>query len=250
MNAASLHGVTLAHGKRSVLHTATLALRQGEFVGLFGPNGAGKTTLLRALLGLHRPCAGTIDILGAPARPGRADIGYLPQSGADPFPPVTGRDLLHAGLNPRAFALPTTRRADHAAIETALAATHATHLAGRPITCLSGGERQRVLIAQSLLGNPRLLLLDEPLHSLDPLAQRSIVALLRDLQRRLALTILCSAHDLNVLLPAIDRVLYIGNGHAALGTLDEVVTGSTLSRLYGGAIDVIRADGRVFVVPA
>ena len=107
-----------------------------------------------------------------------------------------------------------------------------------------------MLIAQALLGRPRLLLLDEPLAGLDPLNQQSVVHMLRDLQRRLGLTVLCSAHDLNVVLPAIDRVLYLGAGHAALGTVGDVVTPPSLSRLYGGPIDVIHAAGRIFVVPA
>jgi zinc/manganese transport system ATP-binding protein len=131
----------------------------------------------------------------------------------------------------------------------ALQAVDAAGLAARPIASLSGGERQRVLIAQALLGQPKLLLLDEPLASLDPLNQQTVVQLLRDLQSRLGLTVLCSAHDLNVLLPVIDRVLYLGAGHAALGRVDDVVTAPTLSRLYGGPIDVVRAGGRIFVVP-
>ena len=132
----------------------------------------------------------------------------------------------------------------------ALGAVDAVSLADRPIGALSGGERQRVLVAQALLGQPRLLLLDEPLASLDPRNQAAVVRMLRGLQQRLGLTVLCSAHDLNVLLPAVDRVLYVGAGQAVLGAVDEVVTAPVLSRLYGGPIDVVRAEGRVFVVPA
>ena len=111
-----------------------------------------------------------------------------------------------------------------------------------------GGERQRLLLAQALIGRPRLLLLDEPLISLDPHHQHAVVALARSLQAELGLTVLFSAHDLNPLLGALDRVLYLGHGQAALGTVDEVVTGPVLSRLYGSRIDVVRLGGRIFVM--
>jgi zinc/manganese transport system ATP-binding protein len=248
VTAVLLRGVSLGFAGRNVLENVNIELRQGEFVGLLGPNGAGKTTLLRALLGLHRPAAGRIDILGAPARPGRAHVGYLPQTTAASLPPVTGRDLLAASLQGAAWGLPRSGAGGRTAIHDALAAVDAVALADRPITKLSGGERQRVFIAQALLGQPRLLLLDEPLAGLDPLNQHAVARLLRDVQTRLGLTVLCSAHDLNVVLPVADRVLYLGGGHAALGAVDEVVNRATLSRLYGGPIDVVRAAGRIFVV--
>ena len=121
-------------------------------------------------------------------------------------------------------------------------------LAARPLSELSGGERQRLLLAQCLLGKPRLLLLDEPLISLDPHHQRSVVELVRRVQRELGITVLFSAHELNPLLNAIDRVLYLGSGSAALGTVDEVITRPVLSRLYGSPIDVMRVNGRIFVM--
>jgi zinc/manganese transport system ATP-binding protein len=249
MIAARLENVSLGFAGRTVLSGIDLVIQQGEFIGLFGPNGAGKTTLLRALLGLHRPSAGRVDIFGTPAVPGHAQLGYLPQMSADTLPPIRGYDMLAASLRGSAWGFARAGAAGHAAIADALNAVDAMGLALRPIASLSGGERQRVLIAQALLGQPKLLLLDEPLASLDPLNQQAVVKLLSDLQRRLGLTVICSAHDLNVLLPAIDRVLYLGAGHAALGSVDDVVTPPVLSRLYGGPIDVVRASGRIFVVP-
>ncbi len=129
-----------------------------------------------------------------------------------------------------------------------LALVGAEALAGRPVSDLSGGERQRLLLAQALLGSPRLLLLDEPLISLDPRHQQEIVALVRRVQRQLGIAVLFSAHELNPLLGALDRVLYLGGGHAALGAVEEVITGPVLSRLYGAEIEVVRAAGRVFVM--
>jgi zinc/manganese transport system ATP-binding protein len=250
MIAAQLTGVSLGFATRTVLSGVNIALAEGEFVGLLGPNGSGKTTLLRALLGVHEPLSGHIDIFGTPARPGHKDVGYLPQAGESAHPPVTGRDLLAASWHGARWGVPRLRGDGRAAVAAALHAVDAGGLADRPIAALSGGERQRVLVAQALLGQPRLLLLDEPLASLDPRNQAGVVSLLRGLQQRLGLTVLCSAHDLNVLLPAVDRVLYVGAGQAVIGAVDEVVTAPVLSGLYGGPIDVVRAEGRVFVVPA
>jgi zinc/manganese transport system ATP-binding protein len=112
----------------------------------------------------------------------------------------------------------------------------------------SGGERQRLLLAQALLGRPRLLLLDEPLISLDPHHQQAVVELTRGLQQELGIAVLFSAHEINPLLGALDRVLYLGNGQAALGTVEEVITGPVLSRLYGSDIEVVRVHGRIFVM--
>ncbi len=251
MNAILLRGVTLGYRGRDILSRIDLTLRQGEFVGLFGANGAGKTTLLRAILGLVAPVCGTIEVLdrqaAAQGRQAGAAIGYLPQTRAAAWPRVRGWDLLAASLHGTRWGLPHLTTDDRAAIDRVLAEIGAADLAARPIGELSGGERQRVLIAQALLGAPRILLLDEPLAGLDPRAQRDIVDLLAQLQRRHGLTVLCSAHDLNVLAGAMDRVLYLGNGQAALGTAEEVLTGPVLTRLYGAPIEVLRASGRVFV---
>jgi zinc/manganese transport system ATP-binding protein len=124
----------------------------------------------------------------------------------------------------------------------------ATELATRPLATLSGGQRQRLLLAAALLGRPKLLLLDEPLISLDPAAQANIIALIHRLHETLGLTVLFAAHDINPLLGAMDRVLYLSNGNAAIGTVDEIITTPMLSRLYNAEIEVIRAAGRIFVV--
>jgi zinc/manganese transport system ATP-binding protein len=247
MTAITLNAATLGYPGRRVLSGIDLAIHQGEFIGLFGANGAGKTTLLRALLGLLRPLAGTIRVLGAPATPGQHGVGYLPQTTDAAVPPVRGLDLLAAAIRGASWGLARLNAAGHADIAWALEQVDATALAGRRFASLSGGERQRVLIAQALLGHPRVLLLDEPLAGLDPRHQQGVIRLVRDIQRRLGLTVLCSAHDLNVLLPAMDRVLYLGGGRAALGQVEDVVTAPVLSRLYGAPIEVVRAGGRIFV---
>jgi zinc/manganese transport system ATP-binding protein len=247
MTAITLSGVTLGYPNRRVLTDINVTINQGEFIGLFGANGAGKTTLLRALLGLLRPQAGAITVLGAPATPGQPGVGTLPQTTDAPIPPVRGLDLLAASLRGAHWGLARLNAAGQADIAWALDQVNAAALARRRFNTLSGGERQRVLIAQALLGQPRVLLLDEPLAGLDPSHQHTVVTLLRDIQRRLGLTVLCSAHDVNVLLPAMDRVLYLGGGRAALGRVEDVVTAPVLTRLYGAPIEVLRAGGRIFV---
>ena len=246
--AVALRGVTLGFPGCTLLHDVDFSVRQGEFVGVLGPNGAGKTTLLHALLGLVRPYAGRIDVFGAPAHPGHSAVGYLPQTRAGALPTVRGIDLLAASRGGARWGLPFSSAAAKTEIAWALGQVDATALAQRPLAQLSGGERQRVLIAQALLGRPRLLLLDEPLSNLDPRHQRAVVRLLRDIQLRLELTVLCIVHDLNVVLQAVDRVLYVGNGQVALGAVDEVVTGPVLSRLYGAPIDVVRSGEYRFAV--
>jgi zinc/manganese transport system ATP-binding protein len=113
---------------------------------------------------------------------------------------------------------------------------------------MSGGERQRLLLAQALIGEPQLLLLDEPLISLDPRRQQAVIDMVRDIAGELELTVLFSAHEINPLLGALDRVLYLGNTHAALGSVDDVITGPVLSKLYGAEIEVIHLRGRIFVM--
>jgi zinc/manganese transport system ATP-binding protein len=241
--------VTLALGGRTVLEDISLAVNEGEFVGVLGANGSGKTTLIRALLGLLRPASGTISVLGHPATRGNSAVGYLPQV-RSAVPPValSGYDFLAASLAGHRWGLPVLTAPARREIDQALGTVQAQDLARRPLSDMSGGERQRLLIAQALVGQPRLLLLDEPLIGLDPYQQEVIVDLVRTLSRDLGLTVLFTAHELNQLLRAIDRVLYLGNGQAAMGTVNEVIRPEVLSRLYGAPIQVVRADGHIFVM--
>jgi zinc/manganese transport system ATP-binding protein len=251
MSAAAIEfsDVSLGFAGRVVLSQINLQVRQNEFIGVLGPNGAGKTTLMRAILGLLPPLAGSIRVLGAPATRGNPSIGYMPQvRSALPLARLSGWNFVAGAADGDRWGLPITGRRARAAIDRALELVDATALAPRPIGELSGGERQRLLLAQALLGEPQLLLLDEPLISLDPHHQRSVVALVRRIQQELRISVLFSAHELNPLLEVLDRVLYLGNGHVALGTVDEVITGPSLSRLYGSRIDVVRLDGQIFVM--
>jgi zinc/manganese transport system ATP-binding protein len=249
VSAVDLDGVTLSVGGRPILSGISLSVGEGEFVGVLGANGAGKTTLFRAILGLTRPTAGTIRVLGKPATRGNAAIGYLPQvRSTPPMVAIAGRDFLAASINGHRFGAPFVSAAARREIDRVLETVHAEGLARRPLADMSGGERQRLLVAEALIGNPRMLVLDEPLIGLDPHQQHVVVELIRDLSRSLKLTVLFSAHELNQLLGAINRVLYLGRGKAALGTVDEVITPAVLSPLYGAPIEVVRAAGHIFVM--
>lgn len=248
-NAIEVDHVTLELGDRAILDDATFTVRRGEFIGVLGPNGAGKTTLMRALLGLLPLSSGSIRVDGQAVVRGNPSIGYMPQirSGLAGRR-VRGRDFVAMAADGHHWGLPHASPAVRADVERVLDLVDAHALAARPLSELSGGERQRLLLAQCLLGKPKVLLLDEPLISLDPRHQTGVVDLVRRVQRELGITVLFSAHELNPLLNSLDRVLYLGSGRAALGTVDEVITKAVLSRLYGSPIDVMRVNGRIFVM--
>jgi zinc/manganese transport system ATP-binding protein len=244
-----LEDVTLELGGRAILRNTSLQVNQGEFIGVLGPNGAGKTTLMRAVLGLVPAASGTIRVHGQPVMRGNPSIGYMPQTrSALAGRRVRGRDFVAMAADGHRWGLPHADAKTRADVERVLDLVGGRALAARPLSELSGGERQRLLLAQCLLGNPELLLLDEPLISLDPHHQKSVVELVRNVQQELGIAVLFSAHELNPLLHALDRVLYLGSGVAALGTVDEVITKPVLSRLYGSPIDVMRVNGRIFVM--
>jgi len=245
----ALEHATLRVGGRDVLSNVGFAIEAGEFIGVLGPNGAGKTTLMRAILGLISPSGGSVKVFGSEPERGNPAIGYLPQLRTVlPDLRVRGRDFIASSLNGERWGLPSLGRQDRIAIEATLEAVGARELAGRPLSEMSGGERQRLLLAQALIGQPKLLLLDEPLISLDARHQEVAIDVIKKFCRERRITVLFSAHELNQLLGTLDRVLYLGNGQAVLGTVDEVVTAPVLSRLYGTEIHVVRASGHIFVM--
>jgi len=232
---------------------ATFSIASNEFVAVLGPNGAGKSTMLRMILGLLPPLAGTIDVLGAPPRRGSPDIGYVPQGRSlDAGAAVRGTDLVGFGIDGHhwGFRSPMRSRRNHAAVvANAIAAVGATEYASRRVSEMSGGERQRLLLAQALVGRPKLLLLDEPLANLDVRNEAAMVDVIAEVARSRGITVMLVAHDLNPLRHVIDRVCYVAGGGVATGTPDEVVTGPVLSRLYGAPVEVLTdSRGRRFVV--
>jgi len=245
----SFNNVTIKLGSRNVLSAASFDVEEGEFIGMLGANGAGKTTLMRAALGLTPVASGSIAVLGQPATRGNAQIGYMPQNrGAIAGLRLTCWDVVASAAIGGRFGLVRLDKATRREIDWALDEVGARDFAHRSIGELSGGERQRVLLSQALIGRPRLLLLDEPLISLDPAHQKSVVETARGICDDLKIAILFSAHELNPLVNAIDRVLYLGGGEAVIGAVDDVVNGPVLSRLYGAPIEVVRIRNRFFVM--
>jgi len=249
VSAIACEHLTLALGGRTVLADVSFTIEEGEFIGVLGPNGSGKTTLMRAILGVIPAAGGSVRVFDAAVRRGNPLIGYAPQVRSPLLQSrLRGWDFVASVANGHRWGVPWHGAATRHDVERALHLVDAEDLAQRPIAELSGGERQRLLIAQALVGEPRLLLLDEPLISLDPPRQQTVIDMVRDIAGQLDLTVLFSAHEINPLLGALDRVLYLGNTHAALGGIDEVVTGPVLSELYGAEIEVIHLHGRIFVM--
>ncbi|HZU80871.1 MAG TPA: ATP-binding cassette domain-containing protein, partial [Acidimicrobiales bacterium] len=206
-------------------------------------------TLLRAVLGLQRLDGGTVRLLGRPLTRGNRSIGYVPQKVLlDPDVPLRARDLVALGLDGHRFGLPVRRRARADAVEEMIAAVGAEGFGDARVGRLSGGEQQRILIAHAVIGGPRLLLLDEPLANLDLHSGQEVVAILSRMARTRGIAVLLSAHDINPLLPVMDRVVYLADGRAASGTTDEVIKEDVLSALYRHHVDVINIHGRVLVV--
>ncbi len=249
MSALSFDKVTINLSGRNVLSAVSFSIKEGEFVAVLGPNGSGKTTLMRAALGLIPVETGTIQVLGGRASRGNGKIGYMPQARASLAGlRFTGWDFVACAAGGQRWGIPRLSSAERQDVERALEMVGATELARRSLSELSGGERQRLFLSQALLGCPRLLFLDEPMLNLDPTRQRDVVEIVGKLKKQLGITVLFSAHELNPLLNSIDRVLYLGGGNAVLGAVDEVITSSVLSRLYGSDIEVLRVGGRIFVM--
>ena len=245
------HELTASYGSHPVWARGTFAIPSGSFTAILGPNGAGKSTLIRMVLGQLAPSGGRLEVLGEPPRRGNANIGYVPQSSVfDPELSIRGRDFVGLGLDGHRWGLRLTGRArSTAAASASIDAVGAGRYADRPLGSLSGGEQQRLLLAQALVGRPRLLLMDEPLSHLDVRNQGAMVQLITKVARERRLTVLLIAHDVNLLLPHIDHVLYIAHGKLAMGRPKDIITSERLTEIYSSPVEVLTdSRGRVFVV--
>jgi zinc/manganese transport system ATP-binding protein len=241
--------VSASLGGRRVLDRVSFSVEAGGFCGLIGSNGAGKTTLLRVILGLVAPSSGRVVVTGRPESRRSPQLGYVPQKVAfEADMPLRARDLVGLGLDGHRFGIGRPTAARRAAVDEMLDAVGATRFAGSRIGNLSGGEQQRIMIAQALISQPSLLLLDEPLANLDIRSADEVVELLARIASEQHIAVLLSAHDMNPLLPVMDHVVYLAEGRAASGTTEQVVRTDTLSRLYGHHVEVLHVQGRVLVV--
>ena len=256
--AVCFRDATVRLGHRTIWSDVTLSVAAGEFVAVLGPNGVGKSTLVKAALGVVPLSSGTATVLGrAPGDAGH-EIGYLPQRRSfDPGLRVRGIDVVRLGADGDRWGAPLpgaarffgSRRREQARIAEVIELVGASDYARRPIGEVSGGEQQRLLIAQALVRHPQLLLLDEPLDSLDLPNQAAVAALVEEVCRAEGVTVMIVAHDVNPILPYLDRVVYLGQGGAVSGPVARVITSETLTALYDTPIEVLHtSDGRLVVV--
>jgi zinc/manganese transport system ATP-binding protein len=246
-----LHGAGLAYAGRQLWQNMDLTVAPGEFVAVLGPNGSGKTSLVKVLLGLTPLSAGSVQVCGAPPRRGSSDIGYIPQQKSfDRDLPIRGIDLVRLGLDGHRWGIGLPSRRRRRRVEEAIASVGATRFARSPIGSLSGGEQQRLRIAQALVGNPKLLLCDEPLLSLDLKHQREVVELIDAQRRTSAISVLFVTHEINPIMGAVDRVVYLVGTRWAIGTPTEIFTSAKLSELYQTDVEVLDVGGRIVIVGA
>jgi zinc/manganese transport system ATP-binding protein len=246
-----LRDAALQFGERTLWGDLTLDVAAGEFLAVLGPNGSGKTSLLKVILGLQRLSAGTVEVCGRAARRGSSVVGYIPQQKSfDRDLPLRGRDLVRLGLDGHRWGVGLPSRGAMAKVSEVIEAVGASTYADAPIGLLSGGEQQRLRIAQALLGDPRVLLADEPLLSLDLQHQQAVSELIDSRRQEAGTSVVFVSHEVNPILPMVDRVLYLVGGRWAVGTPDEVMTGERLSDLYGTEVDVLRVRGRIIVIGA
>jgi len=232
--------LTAGYPGRMVWRDANFHIKKGEFVAIIGPNGAGKTTLFRLLLGMKRPLGGEIRLFGSEPRRGSPRIGYVPQQHViDDESHIESMEIVRLALSGKRWGFSLFSNADREAAMSALEGVGATELAHHPLAELSGGELQRIFLAEALVSNPDLLLLDEPLSNLDMRRERELLRLVNDVVRKRDVAALLIAHNINPLLPYLDKVIYIANGKVASGKPDEVLTSESLSTLYEIPVEVL-----------
>ena len=245
----SLRGAALSYGDRMLWQDLDLDVRPGEFLAVLGPNGSGKTSLVRVLLGQRQLTAGTLTVLGHPPHNGSRHIGYIPQQATlSAHAMLRARDLVRFGIDGHGFGLRLRTAAVRRRVDEVLEAVGAAAYADVPVGLLSGGERQRVRIGQALATDPRILLCDEPLLSLDLHHQRAVTELVDARRRSHDTAVVFVTHEINPVLGLVDRVLYLARGSYRVGTPDEVLTSEALSQLYGTQVDVVRVRNRITVV--
>lgn len=233
----------LGYGRRTVLSGLTFTIPEGDFLGMVGPNGAGKTTILRAILRTLKPMRGSVT--HAP------DIrfGYVPQRDQVDYNfPLDVVDVVLMGRYNRIGLArrPGTRDRDLACA--ALDHVGILDLADQPLSLLSGGQKQRTLIARALVGEPNALVLDEPTAGMDLVSTTQILGLVRELRERDNLTVLMVSHALNEVANYVERIALVMNGGFRIGPVDEIMTQSVLTDMYGIPVDVDSFNGHRIVV--
>jgi zinc/manganese transport system ATP-binding protein len=245
----SLRGASLAFGQRTLWEGLDLDINPGEFFAVLGPNGSGKTTFLKVLLGLQELTTGTAVLDGHPVERGSRRIGYVPQQKTfDPDTPLRARDLVALGVDGHRWGIRLGNAKVNRKVDELLDLVGATDYAKVPVGQLSGGEQQRLRVAQALATDPKVLLCDEPLLSLDLQHQQGVSALINKQCREADSAVVFVTHEINPIMDYVDRVLYLAGGRFRVGTPAEVMTTEVLSDLYDSHVEVIQANGRLIVV--
>ncbi|MDT5011143.1 MAG: zinc/manganese transport system ATP-binding protein [Mycobacterium sp.] len=249
--AIELDSAELRFGDRTLWSDLTLTVEEGEFLAVLGPNGSGKTSLIKVLLGLRPLTSGSVRLGGEPPRRGSSKVGYVPQQrGFDSDLGARGIDLVALGFDGHRYGLPWPNATKRRLLDEVIQQVGASAFANSPIGLLSGGEQQRLRIAQALLSSPQVLLCDEPLLSLDLANQKAIVDLIDERRRASNTAVVFVTHEINPILPVVDRIVYIVNGRWAIGTPEEVMTSERLSDLYQTRVEVTRIRDQLLVVGA
>ncbi len=247
----SLRGVTVTRGEQTIVRDLDLDVSPGEFVAVLGPNGAGKTTLLKVLLGEHEPDSGTILVDGRAPGDRGTHLGYVPQQRSfDPGLALRGRDLVGLGVDGTRWGpgWPGRRGVKRRIVDDALTRLEAGFLADTPLGRMSGGQQQRVRVAQSIACDPCVMLCDEPLLSLDAAGQRTVASVLDHRRREHGTAVIFVTHEINPVLPMVDRIIYLVDGRHRIGTPDEVFTSEVMSELFSAPVEVLRVRGQIIVV--
>ncbi|MEE1295331.1 MAG: ABC transporter ATP-binding protein [Bifidobacterium sp.] len=245
------HDIALKRGDATIWSQGTFTIPRGTVTAIVGTNGAGKTTLLKAELGLLPLSHGTMTVLGGAPGTVNQKIGYVPQTyTSDIDSSLTAEQSVLLGLTGTRFGIHPVTRAQRAKAMEAMEFIGIADKAHLRLSQLSGGLRQRVAIAQALVSDPELLMLDEPLANLDLASQRTTVRILSKLNTELGMTIQIVAHDLNMLLPILTGAVYLLDGHPHYARLNEVLDSDLLTHLYGTRVQVVTTpQGDMFVTP-
>lgn len=245
----TLKRATLKYGQRTLWQDLNLEVHAGEFLAVLGANGSGKTSFLKILLGLAPLSSGLIMLDGAPAKRGSRTIGYVPQQkNFSPDTALRARDLVGLGVDGHKWGFRMRGRAYHQRVDELLEMVGASSYAKIPVGMLSGGEQQRLRIAQALASNPKVLLCDEPLLSLDMHHQKAVSELVAQQAKANGTAVVFVTHEINPILEHVDRVLYLAGGRFTLGAPADVMRTEVLSKLYQTRVEVLNVDGRLVVV--
>jgi len=256
MSLLNAKNLSLSLGNKSVVEQMDIYVNEGEFVGLIGPNGAGKSSLLRMLAGLVKPESGAVEltpentvtaIQEIPAQTRARFMAYLAQHEI-PAWPLSVKNLAALGRSPWNSSV-NMNADDELAIGNALAMTDVVSLAERAVTELSGGELQRVLLARVFAGNPRLVIVDEPIAALDIYHQLQIMELLQSHAQQGG-AVIAALHDLSLASRFCSRLILMHRGKlVAAGEPVQVLTPENLATVYGVSAHVDCREDGVVIIP-